>query len=232
MVGALLDAGAEDAPDTAGDSALKLGATGGNLPAVAKLLYKEDGVWSLTRAVEGFGLGLDSRGAVASYTGEGRAAEAASVPLRSVIVAVDGTRVLGKESVIGAIRAAQAKAKSSGGSGAEPTIAFTLMTPEQVVDEADEDLLVKMEGRAMARKDVVELRARIDSGVEAALEIPESHVVTAINRIWPDKHHEVDEEGNIVGAGGTWRAPEFVVPDLEGFELKAYVSRAKDTIAP
>ena len=34
-----------------------------------------------------------------------------------------------------------------------------------------------------------------EGGVEAALRIPESQVVTALCRIWPDKHHEVDEDG-------------------------------------
>ena len=31
--------------------------------------------------------------------------------------------------------------------------------------------------------------------MEAALRIPESQIVTALCRIWPDKHHEVDEDG-------------------------------------
>ena len=113
-----------------------------------------------------------------------------------------------------------------------------------------------MEGRPQARQDVNELRARIETGVEAALEIPESQIITAINRIWPvrsfcccwccagayscgrrrvcghaqDKHFKTDEEGNIIGEGGTWRAPEYVVPNLEGFQLKAYVTRTKETI--
>ena len=42
-----------------------------------------------------------------------------------------------------------------------------------------------MEGQPQARQDVSELRARIETGVEAALEIPESKVITAVNRIWP-----------------------------------------------
>lgn len=51
--------------------------------------------------------------------------------------------------------------------------------------EKEDELLTKMEGKPQAREDVNELRARIETGVEAALEIPESQVITAINRIWP-----------------------------------------------
>ena len=130
-----------------------------------------------------------------------------------------------------------------------------------VLEQEKEDvLLTKMEGRPQARQDVNELRARIETGVEAALEIPESQIITAINRIWPvrflsysaavavaaswvlthvvnrrvcdhaqDKHFKTDEKGNIIGEGGTWRAPEYVVPNLDGFQLKAYVTRTKET---
>eukprot|EP01043_Picozoa_sp_COSAG02_P123790 COSAG02_NODE_60795_length_270_cov_0.777778_1_plen_59_part_01 len=43
-----------------------------------------------------------------------------------------------------------------------------------VLEQEKEDvLLTKMEGRPQARQDVNELRARIETGVEAALEIPE-----------------------------------------------------------
>jgi hypothetical protein len=52
--------------------------------------------------------------------------------------------------------------------------------------EKEDELLSAMDGRPVATRDVNELRNRIEpGGVEAALEIPEAKIVTAINRIWP-----------------------------------------------
>ena len=46
-----------------------------------------------------------------------------------------------------------------------------------------------------------------------------------------DKNFETDAEGNVIREGGSWTAPEFVVPDLTGFALGAYVTRTKETNA-
>jgi hypothetical protein len=52
--------------------------------------------------------------------------------------------------------------------------------------EKEDELLSALDGRPVATRDVNELRNRIEpGGVEAALEIPEAKIVTAINRIWP-----------------------------------------------
>jgi hypothetical protein len=96
VVAKLLDEGAEDSEDNTGALALTLAASSRqprSLDVVTELLGMEDGVFSLTRTSEGFGVDLDRRGAIAGYTGDGRPAEAASMPLGAVVTAVDGKEV-------------------------------------------------------------------------------------------------------------------------------------------
>ena len=96
VVAELLDKGAEDAEDGTGTLAVTLAAASskpGSLAVVAELLEMRDSVFSLTRTPEGFGIDLDRRGAIVGYTGVGRPAEAASVPLGAVVAAVDDKEV-------------------------------------------------------------------------------------------------------------------------------------------
>lgn len=96
VVAKLLDEGAEDSEDNTGALAVTLAALSRrprSLDVVTELLGMEDSVFSLTRTSEGFGIDLDRRGAIAGYTGNGRPAEAANMPLGAIVTAVDGKEV-------------------------------------------------------------------------------------------------------------------------------------------
>ena len=54
--------------------------------------------------------------------------------------------------------------------------------------------------------------------------VPEHEIVIAKTAIWGEKTPNNDPNDPDAGER-YWRAPEFVVPDLTGFELKPYVSR-------